>query len=391
MERNRKKIGRGLSGGKNVRIGIDARLWNETGVGRYIRNLVENLLALDKKNEYVLFVSSKIAQQLKSQNNSISKHVTLIETNIRWHTIEEQLQFSKVLAKEKLDLVHFPYFSIPIFYDRPFIITIHDLIIDHYPTGKASTLPSPIYYVKLLGYKFIIKQAAKKARRIIAVSQATKNEIVQHLKVSQDKVVVTYEGVEENSEYKMQAAMSPLKDQQYFLYVGNAYPHKNLERLIDAFALVAKALPDMKLILVGKEDYFYRKLQEKVRSLQIDKQVIFTGFVPEGALSAYYRHAVATIVPSLMEGFGLTGLEAMKNGSLVLAAAIPSLQEIYQDAAVYFDPLATSSIHATIQEVLKKKDTFDSYKKRGEKRISFFSWEKMAKETIRVYESSIGI
>jgi glycosyltransferase involved in cell wall biosynthesis len=368
-----------------MRIGIDARLWDETGVGRYIRNLVWQLQELDKKNDYVLFVSKGFKiEDLRLKN----KKWRVVEANIRWHTIEEQVKFPQILEKENLDLVHFPYFSVPIRYNRPFVITIHDLIINHYPTGKASTLPSPVYYLKLQGYKFVIKKAAQKAQKVIAVSQATKDEIVKHLGVQTDKVVVTYEGVEFRE--KGLGTRDKKFGYPFFLYVGNAYPHKNLDRLVEAFSLVVSKNPDVKLILVGKEDYFYRRLKEKVIGLKIEKNILFTGFVAENDLENYYKHALATIQPSLMEGFGLTGLEAMHANCLVLASDIPSLKEIYQDAALYFDPLAVESMHATIREVLEKKK-FQSFIEKGRKRVADFSWEKMAKQTMNIYESCFSI
>ncbi len=371
-----------------MRIGIDARLWNETGVGRYIRNLVENLLAIDSKNEYILFLTAKACQELKTQNakrKNTPQNVTLIETNITWHSIEEQLGFSKILEKENLDLVHFPYFSIPIFYNKPFVMTIHDLIIHHFPTGKASTLPYPIYFLKRLGYKYVIKKAAQKAVKVIAVSQATKDEIVKHLHVSSDKIAVTYEGVEQRAKSKEQRAKS--KDKEYILYVGNAYPHKNLERLIEAFALVVREFPEAKLVLVGKKNYFYDRLEEKVGKMGLKKSILFSGNVSDQELQSLYQDTQALIVPSLMEGFGLPGLEAMQSDCLVLASDIPSLREIYKDAAVYFDPLAVDSLHATIREVLENKKKFANYIEKGKKRALFFSWEKMAKETLKIYES----
>lgn len=370
-----------------MRIGIDARLWNETGVGRYIRNLVENLLEIDSKNEYVLFVDSKTIKDLKFT----SQKVKLVETNIRWHSVEEQLQFPKLLEKENLDLVHFPYFSVPILYKKPFVITIHDLIINHYPTGKASTRTSAEYYFKWLGYKFVIKKAAQKAQKIIAVSEATKNEIVKHLGVSEEKVAVTYEGIEKSSKFKMRSEKFEFKNQKYFLYVGNAYPHKNLDRLVEAFESVVADFPDVKLVFVGKEDYFYRRLKKKVTDLGIEKNVMFVGFVSEEELIFYYKNAQATILPSLMEGFGLTGLEAMQQGSLVIASDIPSLKEIYSDAAIYFDPLAPASLSATIREVLAKKRTYDSYIEKGAIRTALFSWERMAEQTLTLYESCLGV
>jgi len=377
-----------------MRIGIDARLWNETGVGRYIRNLVWNLQELDKVNTYVLFVDKRI----KKQELRIKMDWTVIETDIRWHSVKEQLKFAKVLEKEHLDLVHFPYFSVPILYNRPFVITIHDLIINHYPTGKASTLPSPIYYIKLAGYKFVIKQAAQKAQHVIAVSEATKSEIEKHLQISSDKISVTYEGVEPSlraqqskPQKEIATVISWLRNDDYFLYVGNAYPHKNLERLIEAFKLINNDYPDSKLVFIGKEDYFYKRLKEKVTSLGLENNILFTGFVSEDELDVYYQNAIATIVPSLMEGFGLPGLEAMKRNCLVISSDIPSLREIYHEAAVYFDPLAPASMHATILEVLENKKKFQSYKEKGQKRVAFFSWRKMAEQTLKIYESCVGL
>jgi len=223
---------------------------------------------------------------------------------------------------------------------------------------------------------------------VIAVSQATKDEIVKHLGVQTDKVVVTYEGVEFRE--KGLGTRDKKFGYPFFLYVGNAYPHKNLDRLVEAFSLVVSKNPDVKLILVGKEDYFYRRLKEKVIGLKIEKNILFTGFVAENDLENYYKHALATIQPSLMEGFGLTGLEAMHANCLVLASDIPSLKEIYQDAALYFDPLAVESMHATIREVLEKKK-FQSFIEKGRKRVADFSWEKMAKQTMNIYESCFSI
>src|SRR5690242_4609839 len=128
-----------------MRIGIDGRLWNETGVGRYIRNLVWGLQEFDKKNEYVLFIKKGLKiDDLRLKNDPWK----VVETEIHWHSLAEQIKFPQILYKENLDLMHFPYFSLPIFYNKPFVVTIHDLIINHFPTGKASTLPYPLYLMK---------------------------------------------------------------------------------------------------------------------------------------------------------------------------------------------------------------------------------------------------
>lgn len=171
-----------------MRIGIDCRLWNESGVGRYTRNLIKNLKDIDRENEYVLFVLLKDQKEiLKQSMKQVQDRVqndkfNIVISDIRWHTIEEQLRLTAILNKEGLDLVHFPYVSVPIFYNKPFVVTIHDLILHHFPTGEASILPLPLYYLKHLAYKYVIKHAAQKAEKIITVSKATKDEIIEHLR-----------------------------------------------------------------------------------------------------------------------------------------------------------------------------------------------------------------
>ncbi|MBI2442584.1 MAG: glycosyltransferase family 4 protein, partial [Candidatus Levybacteria bacterium] len=299
-----------------------------------------------------------------------------------------QFELPRILGKENLDLVHFPYFSVPLFYNGPFIVTIHDLIIHHFPTGQASTLPYPLYWLKLQGYKFVIAHAAQNARKVIAVSEATKKEIVDHLGVSPAKVVVTYEGVEvglRDSRYQY-TNISALG--KYFLYVGNAYPHKNLERLLPAFASVSEKHNDVSLVLVGRDDFFYRRLKKTYVHLP---GIIFKTVESDAELADYYKHAKALIMPSLMEGFGLPPLEAMANDCIVLASSIPSLREICNNAAIYFDPMDISDIARKMSSALLLTDGQKaSLRKRGTARVKEFSWKKMAERTLQVYESCVS-
>ncbi|MDZ4228056.1 MAG: glycosyltransferase family 1 protein [Candidatus Levybacteria bacterium] len=371
-----------------MKIGIDCRLWSESGIGRYTRNLIEQLLIIDKKNKYTLLILSKDYDQIISYLSSLNFH--LVKTDIRWHTIEEQLKFPQILNKENLDLIHFPYFSVPIFYNKPFVVTIHDLIMHHFPTGQASTHSSIVYKVKLLGYKHVISQAAKKAQKIIAVSNATRDEIVDHLKIDSKKIVVTYEGVDNklSGNYKLEIGNWKLKNlpSKFFLYVGNAYPHKNLDRLLEAFKILNS---DVGLVLVGKEDYFYKSLKEKVKNMGLDRKVIFFGQASDEELASLYANASAFITPSLMEGFCLPALEAMANRCLVLSSDIPALREVCGDAAIYFDPHNTNDMMEKMKEVCSG-DNSDK-KEKGLERANQFSWEKMAKETLKIYESCVSL
>lgn len=353
-----------------MKIGIDARLWNQTGVGRYIRNLVLNLEKIDKKNDYVLFTRKKDRVEVHSPNFKI------IETDIPWHGLSEQLKFPSILYKEDLDLVHFPYISAPLFYNKPFILTIHDLILHHYPTGRASTLPLPFYGVKLLLYRFLVKRLALRARRIVVPSIETKEEVIDHLKTNPDKISVTYEAVDEK------LVRNSFKKKPFFLYVGNAYPHKNLERLVKVF----KRIKDAKLILVGKDDFFYRRLKRNASS-----NIKFIHDASDSKLSQLYSEAKYFIAPSFMEGFGLSVLEAMANGCIALISDIPAFREISRGSAVYFDPKKESEIYERVISALN--NNFDENKiiESEIKTVKDFSWKKMAQETLTIYESSVSL
>ena len=173
---------------ETMEIGIDARLWGQTGVGRYLEKLVKNLVKIDEENHYLLFLTDT-HRDLPLPGPNWEKRLV----DIRWHSLKEQLLLPFLLWREHLDLVHFPYFSVPVLYPGKFVVTIHDLILDHFETGKASTRPWIIYKVKRLGYKLVMWITLWRATRIITVSEATKQGIVEHYKINPKKVVVTYE------------------------------------------------------------------------------------------------------------------------------------------------------------------------------------------------------
>lgn len=378
-----------------MRIGIDARLWNETGVGRYIRNLVKELQIIDGQNEYVLFVKKDDKEQILKQVQN--DNFRMVDVNIRWHTIEEQIKFPKILNRENLDLMHFPYYSIPVFYNNPFIVTIHDLIPYNYPTGKASTLPFFLYWLKFLAYKYVLKNASKKAKKIIAVSNATKQEIINNLKINANKIAVIHEGAEEKLKIKISKPglssriQTGFVSSKYFLYVGNVFPHKNLERLLKAFNVLIFKHKDVLLALVGGKDYFYKKLKERVREMDLGNSIKFLGKVGDEELKSLYQNAVALVQPSLMEGFGLPALEAMTNGCIVLASDIPALKEVCGDAAIYFNPLDVVDIRKNLELIVNDEELRKKMIGKGYKQVKKFSWEKMAKETFEVYESCTRI
>lgn len=382
-----------------AQIGIDIRLWKQTGIGRYIRNLVIGLSNLDHDSQYVLFARPEDIEDIKfllpaGKAGISNDKFLIIPTDIKWHSISEQIKFPRLLNKYNLDLVHFPYFSVPVLYNKPFVVTVHDLIINHFPTGRASTLPLPLYKLKRMGYEYVLKKAIENAKAIITPTNATREDILNlYKKVSKGKIFVTSEGVDDTiSDFKpvLFKAKTP-----YFLYVGNAYPHKNLEKFLEAFKLFrdngsprgSSGQAQFTVKLAGKEDYFYKKLKEYVKKEKIDG-VEFLGYVPDEDLAKFYIQAAATFIPSLMEGFGLTALEAMSMGSLVVCSKIPALTEVCGENAVYFHPEDILSINHAMGKVigLSEKEKMTMVNK-AKKHAESFSWKKTAELTLEVYES----
>lgn len=374
-----------------MRIGIDCRLWNETGVGRYIRNLVSELQKIDKKNEYVLFCLKKDEKNLREQfqNNSWS----IVAAELRWHSVAEQKKFPRILEKENLDLVHFTYFSVPIGYKGKFVMTMHDMIPFSFATGKASTLPLPLYHAKRIAYKIIVKKALQKADKIIVPTHAVKKEITEKVNLNDKKIIVTYEGTSELKGFAHEENVihkHNLSKNKYFVYVGNAYPHKNLERLLEGFLKLNSVNPDIKLVLCGRRDYFYAQLLKLPTARVLGGALVFIEAPTDSELKELYKNSLSFVSPSLMEGFALPALEAASCGTVMTLSDIPVFKELCLDTPVsYFDPKRISFIAESLETVAKlSKEKRQYHVKLGERLAASYSWKKMAEQTLNIYEDS---
>ncbi len=351
-----------------MRIGIDARLWNETGVGRYIRMLFKYL---PKDQEFVWFLGKKEFAALEMP----SKWKKVLATP-HWHTIFEQILMPLIFYKENLDLLHIPYVNFPLFYFKKAVSTIHDLIPDHYKTGRASTLPFWFYPIKKFGYHFLVWMATRQALKIFTLSRDAKNEIINHYKVNPEKIVPAYESGEleegESPDLKIMKRYQP-----YLLYVGNAHPHKNVENLIKAMDY----LPELKLVLIGDDPFFYPRLSKHSR-------VMYIGQVPNHQIAGWYKCAEALVSASKMEGFGIPPLEAMSVGCPVIISDIPVFHEIDGPAAEYFDHLDPVKIASKIEEVLADKKRLKEMVELGYKQSGKYSWKKMTRSTYKTYIES---
>lgn len=332
-----------------MRIGIDARFYGNIGkgLGRYTQKLIENLERIDKKNRYFIFLRRENFDEYQPRNGNFTK----VLADYRWYTFSEQIRMPLLLNRYRLDLVHFPHFNVPVFYRNKFVITIHDLILLHFPTLKGTTLPSFFYWIKFSAYRLVIRSAVRRALKIFAVSEFTKNDILTNYAVPEDKIAVTHEACDdfcrishypERDILKRYGIMKP-----YLLYVGNAYPHKNLDFLTRVFRNVREAKKDLELVLVGKDDFFYKRLKKAVAS-QNAGGVVFTGFIPDGDLDVVYKNAQVYVFPSLYEGFGLPPLEAMAKGVPVASSDHPCMREILADSAFYFDATDVDSAERAV-------------------------------------------
>ena len=368
---------------KIKRLGFDARLIGETGVGRYIKNLLLCLSLIDPVNLYFIFLKSNDLPKFNFRNPNFHK----IALDVKWHTLGEQLLLPFILQKYKLDLVHFPYFNVPLFYPGKYLVTVHDLIIDHTRTGRATTLPFPIYLAKRLFYKLILIKALKRAVKILTISKSTKKEIISHYQIPEDKILVTYDALDSDF-LRLAQKLVPKKYYpfDYLLYVGNAYPHKNLEKLIMVMN-DPQIKQRVKLVLAGTDWFFYPRLKKMVDQLKLKKSVYFFGNASDKQLIDLYFHARALIIPSLMEGFGLPNLEAVCLGVLPLVSDIKVFREIWGNSLLYFNPHDQDDIKRIIISALNlPKQKIKKLVAKAQTRIDRFSWQKTAKDTLLQYQ-----
>lgn len=373
-----------------MRIGIDARN-DATGVGRYTFSLIRELAAVDRENEYVLFLRPpKLAAFVPPAPN-----FRTVEADVPWFTLREQLLVPRLLAREQLDLVHFPNVTVPLLATTPFVVTIHDLnYLDNAAIFGEDADCGPVRRSALTaGYRLELAKV-RRARRLIAVSKRTRDDLVSALRIEPERIAVTYEAADAPVEVEGDRTVLERNGiaGPFFLYVGSAYPYKNLPRLLDAFALFVRGgTSHFQLVLAGDHEQFAESLKERTRRLGIEARVVFAGRVSEAELAALYEASRAYVFVSLREGFGLPGLEAMTAGLPVVAARAGSLPEIYEEAAEYCDPRDTESIAAALSRIAGDDELRTRLIALGRRRAAEFSWRRTAEQTVAVYREAVGL
>lgn len=366
-----------------MRIGIDARFYGAKmqGLGRYTLEIIDQLSRLDRENLYFLFVLSDTVVPVLPYNFQV------VRVTYRWYGFKEQLHWPWLLYRYKLDMMHFVHFNVPILYRRAYLLTIHDLILLHYPSIKSSTLAVPLYYLKYALYRLVIRNAVRSAKRIIAISHFTKRDLVKMYNIRASKIEVIYNGLTifPQNDSRNLILSEDIRPKKYFLYVGNAYPHKNLEFLVQCFhSWRERKKNDYKLVLVGVDDYFYRRLRANIDMLGIDN-VILTNFVTDAVLAWLYRNASAFVFPSLYEGFGLPPLEAMSFDCPVVSSNRSAMPEILENAALFFDPTQEEDLASKLDAIISDDVLRHELCSRGRALTSKYDWRRSVKMLHTLY------
>jgi glycosyltransferase involved in cell wall biosynthesis len=364
-----------------VRIAIDARKLHDFGIGTYIRNLLKHLALIDRDTEYVLLCRSQdvtVAEQLGPNFRAV------VESS-RPYSMAEQIMLPARLVALNVSLLHEPHYVLPPLVPCRAVVTIHDCIHLMFP----QYLPNRLAY----GYaRASLWAAARRAERIFTVSETSKADILRYCDVEAERIIVVYNAIDDRFATPPEPeAIERVRERYqlhgpFALYVGNIKPHKNLERLIDAFDLVRRGgFERLELLIIGDQISKYPRLRRAVDKHKLHKHVRFLGFVADDTLAALYRLATVFVFPSLYEGFGLPPLEAMASGTPVVTSNRSSLPEVVGDAAVLVDPYSAASIADGIQQVLGDADLRRSLAARGLARAREFSWDTSIRRVHEVY------
>jgi glycosyltransferase involved in cell wall biosynthesis len=361
-------------------IVIDARTLGST-TGRYAERLLGCLAALPTEHHFTILVQAGFDQSSLPLPAAFQYVIANYPLN---GSFREQIGLQRQLQQLHPDLVHFTMPQQPFFFSGKAVTTIHDLTGLRFRNPDTTRVASD---VKRLVFGKLIKHDAKRSRQIITPSEFVKRDVLGFTGIDPNKITVTYEAADPIIAPPI--ALPGLENQQFIMYAGRPTPHKNLERLIEAFGLLRAQHPDLLLVLVGKQDTNYQRIEASVHK-QGSKNIIFTGFVGDGQLRWLYEHCAAYAFPSLSEGFGLPALEAMAQGAPVAASNSTCSPEIYGDAAHYFDPTDVQAMADALNEVLTDKILRDKLIAKGKIQAAKYSWRRMAEQTLATYESALS-
>jgi len=369
-----------------MRIAIDIRKINQFGIGTYIWNLIRNLGEVDKSNEYHLIGSVRNFQELGALPSNF-KLLLQPDENSLWR---DQFVLPMALRKHEVDIVHVTHHESPIAVPSKLVVTIHDCVHILFPSENLSRFRNYRQYL-------LTKRVVSRASQVIAVSDSTKDDLISIFNLNPSKISVIHNALDDR--FTLTAAENPdqvleryqLKD-PFILYSGRIRHHKNLHRLIEAFAVLKNELGstgplrNLKLIIIGDELSQHQYLRLTVIRSGVQQDVRFFGFVPYPVLRVFYQAASMFAFPSLYEGFGLPPLEAMANRTAVLASNTSSLPEVLEDAALLVNPENVFEIARGMKTILLDDAVRQRLIEKGVQQVTKFSWRLAAKRVVETYE-----
>lgn len=358
-------------------IVIDARV-RRASTGRYAQRLVEHLQKIDKTNRYSILVEP--GDNWKMQNSNF-KTVSCHFQQFSFNPIE-QIAFSWQLYRLHPDVVHFTMTQQPLFYFDNIVTTTHDLTMLRHT--RPSRFHPIVHRLGMVLYRFLMWWTHKKSKTIIVPSEFVAEDLADYQPFTAKKTRVIYEAADP----PIKEASKELKGvkKPFIFHVGAPYPHKNLDKLVEAFNLIKRDSPQLRLVLPGKmKDQFKKDFEHWVEASPVRDAIIAPGFVDEAQLKWLYENAEAYVLPSLSEGFGLPGLEAMAHSCPLVSSKATCLPEIYGDAAEYFDPENIEDIATAITGVISDKNRQQELVSIGKKQLQRYSWQQTAQQTLEIY------
>lgn len=371
-----------------MRVAIDIRRAGDFGFGTYIRNIVNQFARTDTETLYLL-----IGQQWHlKQFDPLPRNFKLLKYDAAPGSFQTHIHLPFLLRHHHVDILHMPWFYAPAYVPARLVITVHDLTDVLAPPAGTPALVQA-------GRLFFARRALSQADRILAVSQSSKRELSRAFGVSENKIEVVYNALDErfliepmpndaDRILERHAVTDP-----FVLYAGNIKPQKNLPRLIEAFAVAKAGLRDhpeysgLKLLLIGDATDEHSDLRRAVVRSRLQGEVRFLGFLPHAVLRVFYSRARAFLFPSLYEGFGLPPLEAMAHGTPVLTSSVSSLPEVFGDAALMVNPENVFEIARGIRQILTESALRETLVSRGHELVRKYSWERSADQVREVYRS----
>lgn len=372
-----------------MKIGIDARMYGPRvgggGLGRYVSELVDHLQELDRENEYVLFLKKENFHECVITNPKFYKQLV----DVHWYGVREQLTIPREVSQSRVDFMHYPHWNVPVLTRTPFFVTIHDLILlEDRRSARSSTRGALVHGFKYAGFRTVLENAIHRSKHILTVSEYTKSRILEHFGIRPEKITVIHNGVLPARNTRDISLSGLGVYEPYFLYVGNAYPHKNLDVLIEAFSNFVKDHPFVQLVIAGKRDVFSRELEKLGNKLHIPTDNLrFIDLPTDDEIAALYKHTSLFIYPSRIEGFGMPPLEAMSYGVPVAAAHTSSLPEVLKNSADFFAPDDVAGLTRIMKTAVTNPTSMKSKQNPGIDLAASYTWRKAATKTLELYKN----